>query len=193
MALLLGVAVAAAVPPPPPFHLDPDDIALLSEGGRISRSHKDGEAELGLSASLVRGDPAAVWREIADYDRYVAYLPYVTASQRIGEEERDGHPVILARLELTTRHLTTRYTLDHHQGPDFVWFELRSVSGSPVRAAEGWWTLTPWEPDPTRLLLAYQVRVETAWYVPAALKQRAADLGLNRFAGLVAQQVERGR
>lgn len=182
--------LANAAPLPPPLHLEADLRARLTAGESLTQRGHGEDEEWGLSATLVRAEPADVWTHIRDFDRYVEFLPYITGSKTLAVGSDSEGPFVRAWLELTTRRIPTQYLLEHRQMGDFAWFGLRSSSGSPIPFAEGWWTLSPWPEDPTRHLLTWQVRVQTSWFVPSSFKRRATELGLQRVAPLLAARAE---
>ncbi len=198
--LYLALSVASAGPvlaldlesPPAAVELSPAETAALIRGETVYRYAREDGVERGLSVTLVQASPGDIWPHVLDYDAYVRFLPYVTASTTEGVREVDGGEVHECTLELTTKGITTRYLVHNHwlQASDRVGFTMASRSGAPVKGGVGWWSTGPWPGDPSRTLLTYQVALDLSWYVPAGFKRRAAPTGLPRLAALIARRAE---
>lgn len=187
--LLLLLASPASADGPAPFLLTADEVVALRTDGRAYRYTREGSVDHGVSLTLVDAPAAQIWSAIADYDRYVTYLPYVTASTTLDRHTAGTHEVAVGLLELTTRGIRTRYRVEHHLYPEAAYASFTITSqGSGLLDAEGTWHLTPWQDDPSLSVLVVQVHVETAWYVPRKVKRHAAIMGLPRLASLIGER-----
>jgi hypothetical protein len=95
-------------------------------------------------------------------------------------------------MELTTKGIRTHYRVRNHRYPaeGTMTFRMLPESGSPLRQATGYWRIEPWQGAPDRTILAYRIDIDTAWYVPAFLKNKAADRGLPTVVKLIAKRAE---
>lgn len=184
--VVVGVALAIEAGPPPELAFDEAERAALAAGQTVYRyEHADG-LDHGMAARLVDATPEAVWRHVLDYDAYVTYLPYVTASST----DRVEAGRTFCTMELTTKGIVTRYEVENRLRLDegYVGLEMVATEGPIVKAASGWWQVTPWEDG--RVLLAYRIAFDTAWWVPWFTKRYAARQGLPRVAHLVGERAE---
>ena len=156
----------------------PTEARSLLAGETVVRQQTGKGASRGVAMAWVEAPPSAVWAVILDVERYVEFLPYVTASKLV-----DGG----AELELTTKGYVTRYkqtTIDH-SADGYVTFEMKPLGWSPMRSTAGWWRVSAWKGG---TLVVYSVDVATAWYLPKSTHDRAAAIGLPRMVELVAER-----
>ncbi len=182
-----------AVEPPLPPLFAPAERAGLRAGQAIHRhGREDGGRVAGCSAVVARATPEAVWRHILDFDAYVTFLPYVTASRTIERTDAPTGSRIVVGLELTTLGIVTHYRMEHQPHPEAGWcaWTLVPERGNPFRGATGSWQVLPFEEDPERTLLVYQAEVTMGWWIPDFLQIRAADRGLPVLVDLVRRRAE---
>ena len=178
-------SLSASVPQwdvaPPPVSPSSQEAAALLAGETVVRQDTARGGSRGVAMAFVSASPEQVWAVVLDFDRYVEFLPYVTASTAVAGG---------AELELTTKAVVTRYkqTVADHHAEGYVTFELRPVGWSPMRCSTGWWRVTRWEGGS---LLMYSVDVATAWYLPKETHDKAAAIGLPKMVTLMAERAEK--
>lgn len=194
-AALAGTADLAEGEPvaPPAFAFDETERATLDDGGTVHRYERWNDIDGGVAAIVVDAPEDVVWKHILDYDRYVKFMPYVTASTLDETTPGADQTVYDCSMELTTKGIVTRYTVRNvHVAPQgYMTFTMLPLAGNPLREATGYWRVEPWQDDPTRTVMAYRIDIDTAWYVPAFVKNKAADRGLPTVAALIAKQAEK--
>ncbi len=165
-----------------------DETTALTEAGSFLRVSEDATQATACARSRATFD--ALWAVVDDIDAWVAFLPYVTESTVTTRGLREGTVTTEARFALTTKGLTTRYKLRHArpEDADRVEFAIAPVGVSPLRAAEGAWTVTEW--SATERLLCYAVDVDVHGWVPDRVAERAARNGPPRLVTLVARRAE---
>lgn len=197
--LLLSHAAASAEPEwdperaPPTLEFSPEELDRLAAGGTIYRHEAYEDRVVGVAAVATRAAPEAIWRHITDYDAYVRFLPYVTASRTVGT---DGRRTTCA-LELTTLGVVTRYEMENWAWPErgYLNWALSPAAGNPLQGATGSWQVSPFTgtlpPDsPPLTLLSYRTEVTMSWWIPDFLQARAADRGLPTLVRLIRRQAE---
>lgn len=181
MAMLAGLALAAE---PPDLALTEDERIRLVAGETVVRSEHVASTSSGMAMRLVPVDEAQVWDVILDFDHYVQFLPYVTASAALPP---DSQGRLGYRLELTTKGVVTRFeTRCTRDLPDRMQWEMTPIGYSGVEAARGWWHTQSWTEGST--LLIYVADVDAAWWVPDRVHRKAADRGLDTMVELVGRQ-----
>jgi hypothetical protein len=120
---------------------------------------------------VVDAPPELVWQRILDYDAYASTWPYVTRSRLESVGAEGGDPVYVSSLSLTTKGVTTSWSMRSEVHLDEGWLSFDAAPGGrgPVQAAHGWWRLEPWRGDARRTLVAYAVTIDPRWWVPDAL------------------------
>jgi len=205
LALVLGGAPALAADAPDTgweTTMDPQatraitwtsvEQATLDRGEAVSRYWKDGDGRSrGLSAVVVNAPAPAVWHAIVDFDAYVQFMPYVTASYVTSWEEATDYTRILAGYQLTTLGVNTRYKLDNRWYPDqgLMIFDVRPEGSGPISAGDGFWRVSPWK-TAGAVLLEYSVDMSMQWWVPSVLERKAASR-LPTVVRLMKRQAER--
>lgn len=154
----------------------PTERAALDRGEAVSRHWSDSKGRArGMSAVVVQAPSEALWKVIVDFDAYVEFFPYVTASYLTRWEEARDHTHILAGYQLTTMGVTTRYRLDNRWYPDkgVMVFDVVPEGTGPISAGDGWWRVSPWGAG--QVLLEYSVDMAMQWWVPSMLERKAAS------------------
>ena len=165
------------------------ELRALEAGRVVVRSDTGRGGSSGLSMRLVEATAERIWQVVLDFDAYVDFLPYVTASWTEGTPQSLGSGRYRWGMELTTRGVTTRYRVDcHREDKGMLDWAMTPVGVSPMRGSTGSWQVLPW--DQQRVLLVYVATVDTAWWVPPSVHRQAADRGLSGIVELVAQQAE---
>ena len=164
------------------------ELEQLEAGRVVVRSDTARGGSTGLSMRLVAAAPERIWAVVLDFDGYADFLPYVTASWTEARPEQLGPGRYRWGMELTTRGVTTRYSVDCRQAEGELDWTMSPVGVSPMRGSSGSWRVLPW--DAQRVLLVYLASVDTAWWVPPSVHRQAADRGLSGIVELVAQQAE---
>lgn len=157
-------------------HWTSTERAALDRGEAVSRHWSDSKGRAkGMSAVVVNTSADALWRVIVDFDAYVEFFPYVTASYTTRWEEAADHTHILAGYQLTTMGVNTRYRLDNRWYPDrgVLMFEVLPEGSGPISTGAGWWRVSPWSKG--SVLLEYSVDMATQWWVPSVLERKAAS------------------
>lgn len=152
--------------------------AVLARGDAVARHWSEGRGRSrGLSAILVAAPPSLVWRQIVEFDAYVEYMPYVTASWVSSWTEEAEYTHIVAGYHLTTMGITTRYRLDNRWYPDrgVMVFDVAPDGSGPIVSGDGWWRVSGWPAAPGKVLLEYTVDMGMQWWVPGSLERKAAD------------------
>jgi ribosome-associated toxin RatA of RatAB toxin-antitoxin module len=196
IALLAFAAVARDVDldgflaePPPIATFAADESAALARGELIVTVDS---GQGGFAAIVVDAPIDEVWAQVVDFDRYVDFLPYVTASHTDRVDEAGDHTTIDCSLELTTRGVVTRYSVRNAWYRDQGWmaFAMLPGPGNPLDAATGWWRVAPLPDDPRRTLLMYSIDVNAAWWVPGFIRAKATDRAVPTVAKLIARRAE---
>ena len=189
--LLLSAALMAdpdLVPPDPSWEVEidplssqsrtnwsPTERATLDRGEAVSRHWTDtrGRAH-GMSAIIVNAPTATVWKVIVDFDAYVQFFPYVTASYTTRWEEEPDYTHILSGYQLTTMGVNTRYRLDNRWYADkgVMLFNVVPEGSGPISTGDGWWRVSTW--GASQSLLEYSVDMAMQWWVPSMLERKAA-------------------
>ena len=185
--VLVLVSVANAAPELP---LDPTQRSELD-----SAAHRVGperQRRAGLGARVVDAPIGAVWDRILDFAAYADFYPYVTRSSLDARTTEDGHPVYVCSMNLTTKGLTTRYTLtsELHDEDGWMAFDVVPKGKGPVQAAHGWWRLEPWEGDSDRTLVTYTLTVDPDWWVPDFVGSLAARRAIPLVLDALAHRVD---
>jgi ribosome-associated toxin RatA of RatAB toxin-antitoxin module len=178
---------------PHPVDLSEPERSALESGQVVYRKELGQDGSSGLSMVLVDAPPQQVWGVILDFDAYVEFLPYVTSSWTEPRRPEDSPDLHHWGMELTTRGVVTRYaatTVMAPSGCDATW-EMVPTGYSPMSKARGWWRTQPWGDG--RTLLIYSADVETSWWLPSVVHQKAADRGLPAMVVLVGRRAERGQ
>lgn len=178
---------------PPAPELEPEEREALLRGETVKRHAHGGKSSAGVSLCLSRASAEAVWRCITDFDAYVEYLPYVTASwSESTEAPSPGVRVHRWGMELTTKGVVTRYAVESRQRPTEGWMSWEMVprGTSPMARAHGYWRTDPFDADPERTLIVYAADVRTAWWLPTPIHRKAADRGLPAMVSLVGRRAE---
>lgn len=178
---------------PPTPDPTPEEIHLLLAGQTVYRHGQGQDASTGLSMALSRGASEAVWRVILDFDAYVKFLPYVTASWTEAREPLEGGAQrLLWGMELTTRGVITRYAVESRYFParGLMRWAMTPRGASPMARAHGYWLTGPWVGEAGRTLVVYAADVATAWWLPGPIHRKAADKGLPLMVGLVSARAE---
>lgn len=180
--------------PPPNLEITSEERVLLEAGQVVYRSDLAREGSSGLSMVLVNTPAKDVWEVVLDFDSYVLFLPYVTASwSELREPLHAGVTRLRWGMELTTKGVVTRYAVEgrlHSPGGYMTW-EMVPVGSSPMSRATGYWMSSAW--DDGRTLLIYSVDVETAWWLPISVHRKAADRGLPATVALFGRRAEKQR
>ena len=155
--------------------------ALLDGGEVVVRQDAARGGSSGLAMILVDAPAEDVWQVVLDYDAYVEFLPYVTAS-RLDTVEDD---VTTYTIELTVKGLSTRYAGTAKRLGDELAWELMPVGMSPMRTSRGSWRVQELE---GKTLIVYRAEAETAWWLPTSVHRKAADAGLPTMVRLVAER-----
>jgi ribosome-associated toxin RatA of RatAB toxin-antitoxin module len=185
--LLLAIGFAAGAPAPPGF--DDDEVARLATGETVYRYEVVDGRDGGIAARLVQASADDLWHEILDYDAYVEYLPYVTASSTEAAYPEEAGHVVESSIQLTTRGRVTTYRVRNAWHPDQGYLDFVMTGRGPVKGGTGWWRVDPWPTD-GRMLLVYRVELVTAWWVPWFTKRMAARRGLPTVVQLVGERAE---
>lgn len=190
-AIGLATALAAAPEAPPALSYTDEECARLDAGEAVSREEPWQERTGIVAAILIDAPAEVVWRQVIDYDAYVQFMPYVTASSTDKVIAANDHTDIDCSMELTTKGFVTRYDVRNHWYPDegFMQFELLPSHAGPLKHADGYWRVEPWQKDPSRTMLAYRLDVELPWYVPAFAWDMASNR-LPRVVHLLAKRAE---
>lgn len=181
---------------PPTPDPTPEEIHQLLTGQTVYRHGQAHDASTGLSMALSRASSEAVWSVILDFDGYVRFLPYVSASWVESREQLEGGMVrTLWGMELTTRGVVTRYSVESRYVPGarLMRWEMVPRGASPMARAHGYWTTGPWVGEAGRTLVVYGADVATAWWLPGPIHRKAADKGLPQIVGLVSARAEQAR
>jgi ribosome-associated toxin RatA of RatAB toxin-antitoxin module len=178
---------------PPSFAFDDAERSALQAGEVVYRYERWGVLDGGVAAIVVDAPADIVWKHIVDYDDYVRFLPYVTASSTDNVVRGLDTVIYDCSMELTTKGIVTRYQVRNWHFPDrgYMTFRMLPMAGNPLDSATGYWRLEAFDGDPARTILAYRIDIDTSWYVPAFLKNRAADRGLPTVARLIAREAEK--
>ncbi len=185
MTWLLHLVLSSPLASPEPSAVE---LQQLEAGRVVVRSDTARGGSTGLSMRLVEATAEQIWAVVLDFDGYVDFLPYVTASWTESGPAELGPGRYRWGMELTTRGVTTRYRVDCRGAEGELDWTMRPVGASPMRSSTGSWRVLPW--DAHRVLLVYVASVDTAWWVPPSLHRQAADRGLSGIVELVAQQAE---
>lgn len=167
---------------------------LLDQGLPVHRYERDPSGrQYGRAAVRVRAPADAVWGAVLDYDNYVRFLPYVTASAETSRGPTGAGERVQATYDITVKGMVTHFALDSELRRDdgVVAFTLSSNEGGAVDAGQGWWRLTPWTGEPNVWLLEYGVDLGLRWWVPGFVERKAADRGLPVLVRQMARQAER--
>ena len=154
-----------------------EEAAALNRGEAVARHWKDASGRYqGLSAVPISAPSSVIWHQIVDFDAYVEFMPYVTASWVSSWTEEADCTRIVAGYHLTTKGYVTRYRLDNRWYPDksVLVFNVSPESTGPLTSGDGWWRVSPWNGG-GKLLLEYSVDMGMQWWVPGALERKAAD------------------
>ncbi len=179
--------------PPTPLSYSAEELDLLRSGQAVYRSRDLGHSILeGSSAVVATAPTTAVWRQILDFDSYVDYLPYITASETILRESLPGKERVAAFLELTTMGIVTRYRVENYWFPDkgYLNWVMSPKAITPLNRVTGSWLIIPFEGSSEQTLLEYRVMVSIQWWVPGFLQLRAANRGLPTIVALIKKRAE---
>lgn len=176
---------------PPELILDAQERASLESGEMVVRQGHEERGSVGTAMALVDGSVEESWAAILDFDNYVRFLPYITASWTESTERGAQDNALRWGVELTTKGVVTRYRVDCllHSEQGYMAWEMRPTGYSPLAASHGWWRVESWADDPSKTLMVYQVRVETAWWLPERVHRLAADQGLGTMVSQMRRQV----
>lgn len=176
---------------PPELILNAQERASLESGEMVVRQGHEERGSMGTAMVLVDGTVEESWAAILDFDNYVRFLPYITASWSEATERSAPENALRWGVELTTKGVVTRYRVDCllHSEQGYMAWEMRPTGYSPLAASHGWWRVSSWEDDPSKTLMVYQVRVETAWWLPERVHRLAADQGLGTMVSQMRRQV----
>lgn len=149
---------------------------------------------VGVSAAVTTAPPEVLWKHILDFDAYVTYLPYVTASQTESRTPIDHGEWVVARLELTTLGVVTRYVMENAWYPErgFLNWMLVPKASNPLNRVYGSWQVEPLQGMEGRWVLIYSADADLRWWVPDFLQARAADRGLAVLVKLIRKRAEAG-
>lgn len=176
---------------PPEITLSAAELTQLEGGEVVIRQSHAERGSGGAAMALVDGTVQETWAAILDFDNYVRFLPYITASWTENTPRDAPENALRWGLELTTKGVVTRYRVDcllySEQG--YMAWEMRPTGYSPLAASQGWWRVEPWPGDPSKTLMVYQVKVETAWWLPERVHRFAADQGLGTTVEKMRRQV----
>jgi ribosome-associated toxin RatA of RatAB toxin-antitoxin module len=171
-----------------------EERAVLDQGQAVHRYERDASGrQYGRAAVRVRAPADAVWTAVLDYDHYVRFLPYVTASAETSRTPTSAGERVKATYDITVKGMVTHFALDSElrRSDGVVAFTLSSHDGGAVEAGQGWWRLTPWEDEANVWLLEYGVDLGLRWWVPGFVERKAADRGLPVLVRQMARQAER--
>ncbi|MCB9762294.1 MAG: SRPBCC family protein [Alphaproteobacteria bacterium] len=174
---------------PPTFTFTAEERDSLAQGGVVHRAEQGEAGSAGISVCLADAPPQRVWATITDFDAYVDFLPYVTASWlETAGAPVDGVAVWRWGMELTTKGVVTRYAVESRlrQAEGYMTWEMVPRGTSPMARATGFWQTRPWADAPQRTLVLYGASVETAWWLPSPIHRKAADRGLPTMVTLIA-------
>lgn len=176
---------------PPELVLDAQERSALEAGEMVVRQGHEDRGSMGTAMVLVDGTVEESWAAILDFDNYVRFLPYITASWSESTDRSAPDNALRWGVELTTKGVVTRYRVDclMHSEQGYMAWEMRPVGYSPLAASHGWWRVESWADDPSKTLMIYQVRVETAWWLPERVHRLAADQGLGTMVSQMRRQV----
>ncbi len=190
MTWLVAIALAASDWDVLPPRTAPSaaELGQLRAGSAVYRSTLERGLSTGLAFAVAEASVAEVWEEVLDFDAYVQFMPYVTAS-RTASVQGDR---IDWQMELTTMGVVTRYLVENHRYPeqDVLTWNMQPRGGTPLLGASGWWRVEPFEGDPDRTLIVYGTSVEVSWWVPMALHDKAASR-LPTMVELIRDRAER--
>lgn len=193
---------------PDPVEFTRGELARLAEGEVVYRVHRSDENQVvGISAAVTEVPPDAIWRHVLDFDTYVEYLPYITASRTVhqwaGDHIPDTHrpsgsggedptELVVAELELTTLGVVTRYRMDNYWFPDrhYLAWAMVPQAANPLNAVVGTWQVSAFEADPERTLVVYRAQADMRWWVPDFLQERARERGLPVLVRLIRERAE---
>ena len=166
--------------------LSSSERAALERGEIVLRQETARGGSEGSSSVLVEATAQEVWSVIEDFDAYVEFLPYVTASSLLEGPEELGEGRFRWQMELTAKGLVTRYVTDAHRDGEVMTWEMRPDGSSPMKRSTGSWRVSEW--DDRRVLLTYTAQADTAWWIPVFVHRKAADAGLPVMVRLVAER-----
>jgi ribosome-associated toxin RatA of RatAB toxin-antitoxin module len=158
----------------------------------VSRRERWNGLDGGLAAIVVDAPVDVVWKHIVDYDAYVVFLPYVTASSLDATWPLGDHTVYDCSMQLTTKGIVTRYKVRNwrYDSEGYMTFRMLPMAGNPLDQATGYWRVEPWSEDARRTLMAYRIDVDTSWYIPAFIRNKAAARALPTVVQLIADRAE---
>jgi ribosome-associated toxin RatA of RatAB toxin-antitoxin module len=167
-----------------------EEEAALERGEPIFQTWRDLEGrQWGVSRVRVDASKPSLWELILNVDDYVRFLPYVTASSVETREEDGECEAINARFSITTLRVTTQYrqTLRYCATQDTAIFWFKQGGLNAIEGAAGWWRVI--ETD-DQLELEYAIAVETYWWLPKRMEEKAAKLGLPRIVREIKDEAE---
>ena len=178
--------------PEAPKDWTPEERTALRCGQTVYRHSTGRRSDDGMAAVVVKTTAETLAEHILDVDAYVEFLPYVTGSRVLRTEEFSDHRRVDAELELTTKGIVTRYEIETRWYPEASWlpFQMVAHTGGALRGGSGSWHLYRWDEDWSRTLLVYDIRLESARWVPGFARRLAANRGLPAAAELIAKRAE---
>lgn len=186
---LLFVVLFAAVPG---FadRLSPYDRERLEAGETLVAMVEVAGAPVreGVARRLLAASPERVFRAITDYAHYAEFMPFVTDSRAVGDQQWE------LSLDLPWPSPDERFLITaESQAGDGRWTSnWRLVPGSgEVLENRGDWTLEPYGPD--RTLVTLRMRSHSGPPIPAGLQERATRDSLPWMLDGLRQHVGRCR
>ena len=165
------------------------ELENLRDGQPVYSVERTGRATRGKAAILVSAEPAAIWREIINYDAYARRMPYVTRSSRDTVIEGSAYTEVHCTMEVTVRGTAHTYKMVNiwYPSANLLLFQMKPDEWSPLQSANGMWRVERWARGQS--LVTYHVDLVTAWFVPSSLRERAAR-GLPRVARAIGKAAE---
>lgn len=130
-----------------------------------------------LVTAVIEAAPAQVWKVIDDSSSYSAYMPRVKESRELSRAGREVRTRLTVEMPFPLKNLTATTRADHEVVEGERWVRSWDLAEGDYKRNSGSWTLTPFQGDATRTLVAYVLHVEPKIRIPkkiaSAVQERA--------------------
>ena len=185
-------ALSAYTGAPPRVTLTPEELERLAAGKPVLKQTQtasgEGAAGRGVSVQDIHAEPAIIWDRILDYAAYPKMVDNVKTCEvyaREGEHIK-VHFIIGAPL------ISIEYFIDHIYRPAEGWmtWRLDYSRTSDFDDTVGFWRVEALPDKPGWSRVYYSVELKAAGWVPPALENAFATMGLNKATSWVKREAE---
>ena len=142
--------------------------------------------------AVIEAPPEAVWKHIDQASRYSEFMPRVKKAEEISRNGDIIRTRMTVDMPFPLKNLTATTRARHIVEPGVRWAREWKLEEGDYHVNEGAWVMTPFDGNPQRTYVHYQVLVVPKIPIPKAIQSAVQEKAMPKLIESLRQRVKGG-